>query len=221
MKCTYYGHSCFSLSDGTTTVQFDPFFTDNRWTHVDPATVQCQYIFLSHGHDDHYGDADLIAKHNDALVISTAEVSRKAMAAGCKAHTMHIGGTARFPFGSVCLTPALHGAGVPGGLACGCIMELGGKRIYYAGDTGLYSDMKLHSRFGPIDVAFLPIGDNFTMGPEDAALAASWIQPKLVIPIHYNTWPIIESDPYGFAELLKQKYDIPAQVIQVEDTVEL
>lgn len=214
MKCMYYGHSAFSVSDGKTTLLFDPYITDNPWTNVDPASIACQYIFISHAHGDHYGDAETIAKANDALVISTAEVANKAAASGCRAHALHIGGKAAMPFGSILLTPALHGAGIAGGLACGCIVEFSGKRIYFAGDTGLYSDMKLHSRFGPIDAAFLPIGDNFTMGMSDAALAASWIAPKKVIPIHYNTWPIVKADPRAFKEMVEGTYHIPVQIIE-------
>ena len=213
MKCMYYGHSAFSLSAENTTILFDPFITDNPWTTVSPSSITCQYIFISHAHGDHYGDTEEIAKANDALIISTAEVAGKARMAGCNAHAMHIGGKADFPFGSIRLTPALHGSGIAGGMACGCLLEFAGKRIYYAGDTGLYSDMKLHSRFGPIDVAFLPIGDNFTMGMEDAALAASWIQPKMVIPIHYGTWPVVNADPAFYKKMTEETYSVPVHIV--------
>lgn len=213
MNLTYYGHAAFTVSDGTTTVLFDPFISDNPWTNVCPTDLACQYIVLSHAHGDHYGDVEAIAKAQDALVISTAEVAGKAGAAGCRAHAMHIGGAASFPFGTIRLTPAFHGSGVEGGMACGIILEMGGQRLYFAGDTGLYSDMKILNRFGPIDCAILPIGDNFTMGIEDAALAASWIQPRLVIPVHYKTWPIIDQDPEAYKELTESKYHIPVQVV--------
>lgn len=213
MKFNYYGHSAFSLSDDVTTLLFDPFITDNPWTQTCPADIKCQYILLSHAHDDHYGDTDAIAKANDATVISTAEVAGKASAAGCKAHAMHVGGSASFPFGKVRLVPAFHGSGVPGGLACGIIVEFGGKRIYYAGDTGLYSDMKILDRFGKIDCAILPIGDNFTMGIDDAALAALWIQPSFVIPVHYKTWPVVDADPAEYKKLTETKYNIPVQIV--------
>ena len=195
MKITYYRHSAFTLSDDVTTILFDPFITDNPWIQVCPTDIACQYIIVTHCHGDHYGDTEAIAKANDATVISTAEVAGKAGEAGCKAHAMHVGGSADFPFGKVRLTPAFHGSGIAGGLACGVIVEFGGKRIYYAGDTGLFSDMKILDRFGQIDCAILPIGDNFTMGMDDAALAALWVQPRFVIPVHYKTWPIIEADP--------------------------
>jgi L-ascorbate metabolism protein UlaG (beta-lactamase superfamily) len=213
MKFTYYGHSAFSLSDEKTTILFDPFITDNPWTDMSPADISCQYIFVSHGHGDHYGDTDAIAKAQDALVISTAEIAGLAGAHGCKNHALHIGGTWHFPFGRIHLTPALHGAGIPGGLACGCLVEMAGKRIYYAGDTGLFSDMKLLDRFGPIDGAILPIGDNFTMGIEDAALAASWIHASFVIPVHYGTWPIINADPQEYKRLSETKYNVPVHIV--------
>ena len=161
MKFNYYGHSAFTLSDDVTTILFDPFITDNPWTDVCPTDIACQYIIITHGHGDHYGDAEAIAKANDATIISTAEIAGKAGNAGCKAHAMHVGGSAAFPFGRVRLTPAFHGSGIAGGLACGVIVEFGGKRVYFAGDTGLFSDMKILDRFGQIDCAILPIGDNF------------------------------------------------------------
>ena len=125
MKFTYYGHAAFSLSDETTTILFDPFITDNPWTSICPADIDCQYVVLTHAHGDHYGDVEAIAKKNDALVVSTAEVAGKAAAAGCRAHAMHVGGSASFPFGTIRLTPAFHGSGVEGGMACGVIVEFG------------------------------------------------------------------------------------------------
>lgn len=214
MHITYYGHAAFSLSDGQTTVLFDPFITDNPWTNVCPTAIGCQYIAITHAHHDHYGDAEAIAKANDATIISTAEVAGKAAAAGCKAHAMHVGGSASFPFGTIRLTPAFHGSGIAGGLACGIVIEMGSKRVYFAGDTGLFSDMKLLNRFGPIDCAILPIGDNFTMGIEDAALAASWIKPGFVIPIHYKTWPIIDKNPEDYKKLTETQYHVPVQIVE-------
>lgn len=213
MNFTYYGHAAFTLSDGQTTLLFDPYITDNPWTTVCPTDIACQYILISHAHGDHYGDAEAIAKAQDATVISSAEVAGKAGAAGCKVHAMHVGGSIDMPFGKVRLTPAFHGSGIAGGLACGILVEFGGKRIYYAGDTGLFSDMKLLNRFSPIDCAILPIGDNFTMGIEDAALAASWITPKFVIPVHYKTWPIIDKDPETYKKQTESLYHVPVQIV--------
>ena len=129
-----------------------------------------------------------IAKANDALVISTAEVAGKAAAAGCRTHAMHFRWQVRLlNFGSVRMVPAFHGAGIPGGHAAGCIVDFYGDILYFAGDTALFSDMKLLNRFGEIDYALLPIGDNYTMGVEDAALAASYVKARISIPIHYKT----------------------------------
>ena len=113
MKFNYYGHSAFTLSDDVTTILFDPFITDNPWTNVCPTDIACQYIIVTHCHGDHYGDTEAIAKANDATVISTAEVAGKAGEAGCKAHAMHVGGSADFPFGKVRLTPAFHARASP------------------------------------------------------------------------------------------------------------
>ena len=183
-KLTYFGHACFMLTNGDVSMIFDPFLTGNTWDIAKKEDIKCQYIFVSHGHDDHYGDTEFIAKANDALVISTAEVAGKAAAAGCRAHAMHLGGKYDFEFGSVRIVPAFHGAGVPGGHAAGCIVNFFGDIVYFAGDTALFSDMKLLNRFGDIDYALLPIGDNYTMGVEDAALAASYVKARISIPIH-------------------------------------
>lgn len=213
MNLFYYGHAAFSLSGSTTTILFDPFISDNPWTTVCPSDIRCQYIAITHAHGDHYGDAEEIAKANNATIISTAEIAGKASAAGCKAHAMHVGGSADFPFGKIRLVPAFHGSGIAGGLACGFLLEMDGKRVYFAGDTGLYGDMKLLSRFGAIDCAILPIGDNFTMGIEDAALAASWIQPGFVIPVHYQTWPVIDKSPEDYKKQTEEKYHIPVHIV--------
>ena len=220
MKFTYYGHAAFSLSDETTTILFDPFITDNPWTNVCPADIDCQYVVLTHAHGDHYGDVEAIAKKNDALVVSTAEVAGKAAAAGCRAHAMHVGGSASFPFGTIRLTPAFHGSGVEGGMACGVIVEFGGKRVYFAGDTGLFSDMKILDRFGKIDCAILPIGNNFSMCIDDSALAPLLCQTTVVIPVHSNTWVLIDADPQEYKQLTESKYNIPVQVVEPGTTYE-
>lgn len=218
-KLTYFGHSAFMLTHGDVSILFDPFLTGNTWEKAKADDIKCQYIFVSHGHDDHYGDTESIAKANDALVISTAEVASKAEEAGCRVHKMHLGGKKDFEFGSIRLVPAFHGAGVPGGHAAGCIIEFFGDRIYFAGDTALYSDMKLHDRFGPIDYALIPIGDNYTMGIEDAALAASWVNARITIPIHYKTWPVIDREPSVFVSLLESVYNRTGLIIEPGESI--
>lgn len=217
----YFGHSCFMLSNGEVSMIFDPFLNGNTWEIEKPENIKCQYIFVSHAHGDHYGDADLIGKANDALLISTAEVAHKAADAGLRSHAMHLGGKFDFEFGSVRLVPAFHGSGIAGGHAAGCIVNFYGKVLYYAGDTALFSDMKLLNRFGNIDYALLPIGDNFTMGVEDALLAASWVNADVTIPIHYKTWPVIDKDPNVYTTLLETTYKQAGLVVNPGDTIEL
>lgn len=218
---TYYGHSCFSLTHEDVTLLIDPFFTGNTWEKAKAEDIKCKYIFVSHAHGDHYGDTDLIGKNNDALVISTAEIAHKAEAAGLKNHAMHLGGKFDFEFGSIRLVPAFHGAGIAGGHAAGAIIKFYDETIYYSGDTALFGDMKLLNRFGEIDYALLPIGDNFTMGVEDALLAASWIKPRITIPIHYKTWPVIDKDPKVFVALLESKYKQAGLVVDPGSTIKL
>lgn len=197
------------------------FFNGNTWEIAKPEDIKCQYIFVSHGHGDHYGDADTIGKANDALLISTAEVAHKAESAGLKAHAMHLGGKFDFEFGSVRLTPAFHGAGIPGGHAAGVIFNFYGKTIYFAGDTAFFSDMQYLNRFGDIDYALLPIGDNFTMGVEDALLAASLIKAKVTIPIHYKTWPVIDKDPHDYVKQLEATHKLKGLVVDPGTTITL
>ncbi len=218
-KLTYYGHSAFMLSHNDVSMIFDPFLSQNPWKKAMPEDIACQYIFVSHNHDDHYGDTTSIALKNDALVITTAEIAHRVEEEGGRAHPMHIGGKFNFPFGTVRLVPAFHGSGIAGGHAAGCVVKFFDKTIYYAGDTGVFSDMKLLDRFGKINYALLPIGDNYTMGIEDAALAASWIGADVTIPIHYKTWPIIDKEPKIFTSLVETKFHQAAIVLDPGETI--
>ena len=157
--------------------------------------LSANYILVSHAHSDHIGDAASIAKRCKATVISTAEVCYKLAEDGCKTHAMHIGGKYTFEFGYVRVTPAFHGSGIAGGHACGFIVNFYGKTFYFAGDTSLFGDMKLLGELEQIDYAMLPIGSNYTMGPDDAVIAAKLLNAKTILPMHYNTWPVIEQDP--------------------------
>lgn len=198
---TFWGHSAFLLTEkGKEALVFDPFLEGNPAAVVEPEEVKADYVLVSHAHADHLGDAYNILHSTEATLISTNEVAVAAGEQGLNAHGQHIGGRFKFPFGSVKLTPALHGAGIAGGLACGLVVEYYGKKVYFAGDTGLFGDMKLIGELDPLDLALLPIGDNFTMGIDDAVLAASYLQAATVIPCHYNTWPLIEADPEEFKE---------------------
>lgn len=214
IKFHYYGHSAFLLSyNDKPVLLFDPFIDDNPWKKIKSTDIDCEYILVTHGHGDHLGDAVSIAKRTGATIISTAEVANHCAAEGAKAHAMHIGGKIDFPFGWVRVTQAFHGSGLPGGHACGFIVDFYGTVLYFAGDTGIFGDMKLFGELESIDWAILPIGNNFTMGPEDAALAASFLKAKNVIPVHYQTWPIIDQDPELFKKKVEEKYSIPVTVI--------
>ncbi len=209
-KLDYHGHSTFGLTtDDGTRIVIDPFFGDNPWTDLDPTDVKADFIFCTHGHFDHFVDAIPIAKNTGATLVGTFELVEYVQSQGVEnAHPMHIGGGWDFPFGRVQMTTALHGGMVHGEGAqgfttnpAGLLFDFGpGKRLYHAGDTGLTMDMKLLK--GKVDVALLPIGDNFTMGPEDAAIAVEFIEPAVAIPIHYGTWPYIEQNPERFRALV-------------------
>lgn len=216
----YIHHACFTLCDGKTTLLFDPYLEGNP-EGLKPEDLKADVIFVSHYHGDHLGAAYEIAKANDALLVSTAEIANDAAAHGLRSHAMHLGGTHTFPFGRVRVTPAFHGSGIAGGHACGFIVEFGGKTVYFAGDTSVFGDMALLSRLETIDAALLPIGDNYTMGPKDARLAAELLNVPLVIPIHYNTWPIIAQDPEAFRKEVEATTQSKVLVVEPGKTVEL
>ena len=158
---------------------------------------------MSHGHGDHIGDTEAIAKATGALVVSNFEIVSHFQQKGCQGHPLHIGGGRQFPFGRVKLTIAHHGSTGPGGEAlgnpAGIVLNLGGKRIYHAGDTGVFLDMQLIGELsGPLDVALLPIGDNFTMGVDDAVKAAELVDARMNIPMHYDTFDVIAADAGEF-----------------------
>lgn len=214
-KLTFLGHACFLLEEkDQETLLFDPFISGNPLAPVSAEEISADYIIVSHAHGDHLGDAYAIAAINDALIISTAEIAEAAQGEGCRAHALHIGGSHRFSFGPVKVTPALHGAGIPGGHACGFLIGYGGKTIYFAGDTGLFGDMKLIGELNSLDLALLPIGDNYTMGIDDAVVAASFLKARQVIPYHFNTWPLIETDPQLFKKKVEQQTGVGCIILQ-------
>ena len=205
MKLTYLGHSAFLVETSSHRLLIDPFLTGNPGAPFTAEEARCDYILLSHGHEDHTGDAAAIAKANDATIIANYEIAEYYGAQDLKTHGLNPGGGFAFPFGRAALTVAFHTSSLNAGAnpiymgcPCGIIIEADGKRLYHAGDTALFSDMQLIGRHG-LDVAMVPIGDNFTMGPADALDALDFLKPKLAIPIHYNTWPPIAQDAAAWA----------------------
>lgn len=227
MKLSFHGQSTIYFESNGKKVIVDPFISGNDKSDLDEQTLDVDYIILTHGHGDHFGDVVELANRNHATVIGSAEVQGYLTTYhGIEhAHGMNIGGKYQFDFGTVKFVQAFHSSsytnegGIPIylGMPMGVIIEAEGKTIYHAGDTGLFSDMKLIAERHPVDVCFIPIGDNFTMGIEDASYAINeFIKPKISVPIHYNTFPLIEQDPQKFKEAVSQG---EVQILQPGDEV--
>lgn len=205
IKITWFGHAALGLEVEGSKLLVDPYFTGNPAASTTADKLAADYILVTHGHFDHVGDAATIAKRTGAMVISNFEIAEWMRKQGVQnTHEQHIGGGHEFPFGYLKLTPALHGSGLPdgtnGGNPVGFLLTMkDGKKIYIVGDTGLFTDMKLVGQEG-IELAFVPIGDNYTMGPDDAYKAVEFIKPKHVVPIHYNTWELIAQDAVKWAD---------------------
>ncbi|MDP2207371.1 MAG: metal-dependent hydrolase [Bacteroidota bacterium] len=223
MKITYYGHSVFLLDDGKTKLIIDPFIEGNPLSPIKEKDVNVNYIVVTHGHGDHLGDAVAISKRCDAPIIAVNELANYVASKGAKAHNMHIGGGFNFPFGRVKFTIAHHGSssgeGTYTGEPSGVLVTMSGKTVYHTGDTGLFSDMKLIGEMNPVDILLLPIGDNFTMGIDDAVKAVELVNPKFVVPMHYNTFPVIEADPNVFIAKVKAN-GFNGKVFNFGETVE-
>ncbi|MBU5265575.1 metal-dependent hydrolase [Virgibacillus proomii] len=224
MKVSYHGHSVVQVQTDTHQILIDPFISGNEACDLDTDKVQPDYILLTHGHNDHVGDTITIAERTKATIVAPNELAVYLGTKGLQIHPMHIGGKHTFDFGTVKFTQAFHGSAfteedgstVYTGMPAGILLTIEGKTIYHAGDTGLFSDLKLIGEMNEIDLAFLPIGDNFTMGPEDALIAAKWVKAKTVVPIHYNTFPVIEQDAEAFA---KQVSPGMGQVMEIGETI--
>lgn len=231
MKLSFHGQSTVYFESNGKKGIIDPFITGNELSDLDASSLEVDYIILTHGHEDHFGDTIEIAKRTEATVISTAEVANYLNSAhGIEnVHGMNIGGKWQFDFGTLKFVQAFHSSSLMDdngkpiylGMPMGVILTLENKTIYHTGDTGLFSDMKLIAERHPVDVCFVPIGDNFTMGIEDASYAINtFIQPKISVPIHYNTFPLIEQNPedfknavtHGEVQILK-----PGQSVQFTD----
>ncbi len=223
VKYSYFGHSCFLLDDGEYKVLVDPFLTGNPTASVTAEQVNADFILVTHAHGDHLGDAPEIAKRTGAMVIGVPEVLELCTqrAPGIKVHGMNLGGSLNLPFGKVRMTLAQHSCGVAGGIACGYVIYIGGLVLYFAGDTALFSDMKLIGQKDRLDYALLPIGDNYTMGLEDAALAAQLLGARHVIPVHYDTWPVIKQDVAKYKQLTETMAHAEVHVVSPGVVLEL
>ena len=224
-KVTWYGHAALGLETNGHKLVVDPFLGGNPVASIKAEAVQANYILISHGHDDHVGDSVAIAQRTRAMVISVNEIALWFSNKGLDSHGQHIGGGYRYPFGYLKLTLALHGSELPdgsnGGNPCGFLLTTNdGKKIYLAQDTGLFGDMTLIGDEG-IDLALLPIGDNFTMGPDDALRAVKLVRPKVVIPIHYNTFPLIAQDANAWAVRVAQETTTHAVVLKPGESYSL
>jgi len=217
MKLTWYGHAAMALEAGGKRLLVDPFFSGNPAATISADKAEADYILISHGHGDHVGDAVAIAKRTGATVISNFEICNWFQNQGISAHAQHLGGGYNHPFGYLKLTLALHGSALPdgsyGGNPCGFLLTSEGKKVYLACDTGLFGDMKLIGEEG-LDLAVLPIGDNYTMGPDDALRAAKLLQAKNVIPVHYNTWDLIAADAGAWAKRVEAEAGSKVHVLK-------
>lgn len=225
----FHGHSSLQVTSEGHSIMIDPFISGSPVAATNLEDISVQYILLTHGHQDHILDAAELAKKNDATIVATHELATYLSWQGVKTISMNLGGSVKLPFGKVKMTQAFHSSGVVlddekqivyMGMPGGFVIEMGGKTIYHAGDTGLFGDMKLIGERHNIDLAFLPIGDVFTMGPEDALVAAEWVQADFVVPIHYDTFPPIKQDGEAFVAELAEK-DIRGKALKPGETLRL
>jgi L-ascorbate metabolism protein UlaG (beta-lactamase superfamily) len=222
---TFYGHAALGLETDGHKLIIDPFLEGNPSASLSPEAVEADFILISHGHGDHVGDGVAIAKRTKATVISNAEIADWFEGQGIKAHAQHIGGGYKHPFGYLKLTLALHGSALPdganGGNPCGFLLTTNdGKKIYMAQDTGLFGDMKLIGEEG-LDLALVPIGDNYTMGPDDALRAVKFLKPKVVIPIHYDTFDLLKQDENAWAERVEKETETKVVILKPGESYSL
>ena len=224
----YHGHACFSMAAEGRRVIFDPFLTGNPMAVEGPDDIECEAVLVSHAHSDHLGDAIQIAIHNDAVLVATYELALYCQRQGVReVFPMHIGGGHEFDFGHVKLTVAHHSSSIVTdddiqvlSNPCGFMVTMGGRRLYYPGDTGLSADLELLGRLNEIDVATLPIGDVFTMGMDDAVIAAEMLGARLTVPMHYNTFDVIAADPHEFVARVEEA-GLIGRVMQPGEEIEI
>jgi L-ascorbate metabolism protein UlaG (beta-lactamase superfamily) len=215
----FLGHACFEISEGDTRVLIDPFLTGNPKAAVEASEVDPTHILLTHGHPDHYGDVEDIAKRTNAQVVAIVEIANELGEAGIdNVSDPNLGGTVKFDWGWVKLVPAWHTSTTPKGTVntpAGLLIGIGGKVIYHLGDTALFSDLKLVAHRGdPIDVALLCIGGHYTMDRLDAVVAAEFVEAGTVIPCHYDTFPPIETDAEAFKSEVESQTSSKVEILQ-------
>jgi L-ascorbate metabolism protein UlaG (beta-lactamase superfamily) len=202
LEITFLGHSAFLLKADNYTVLIDPFLTGNPLAKHKPEDIDCDAIVVTHGHADHIGDTLAIAKRTGAIIFAAFEICEFFSSKGCdKCEPMNPGGKVTTPSGFIALTQAFHSSSYEGqymGQPCGAIINTAGVTVYHMGDTALFSDIKLIAELYKPDVAMIPVGDRFTMGPEQGRRAAEWIKPKIAIPMHYATFPLLTDDLSAF-----------------------
>jgi L-ascorbate metabolism protein UlaG (beta-lactamase superfamily) len=225
MKLRYFSHAAYQITTPQgKNILIDPFLDDNPTSPVKSDDVKADYIILTHAHGDHFGDTLKIAKRDNATIIAVNELALYCQSKGATAHNMHIGGSHTFDFGKVKFTIAHHGSMTPDGHyagdPAGVLLFINGKTIYHTGDTGLFLDMKLIGEMNKIDYLLIPIGDNYTMGIDDAVKAVEFIKPSTVFPNHYNTWPVISAEPELFKSKL-ENINVNCRVLQYGEEIEL
>ena len=218
VKVNYLGHDCFLIESGGKSLITDPFLSGSPRATKKPTDVKPDAILVTHGHGDHLGDSIAISKRSGAPIVGIFELAGYCESKGAHTIGAHYGGTVKFDFGWVKLVPAWHSSSSPEGNylgnPCGFIIHIGGVTFYHAGDTCLFGDMKLIAEMTPVDVFLCPIGDHYTMGPTDALKAVEFVHPRIVIPMHYNTFPPIKQDPALFKEKVETRFsDITVRVL--------
>jgi len=224
---TWLGHNAWTIDSGGSTILVDPFLSDSPTAPVKASDVKAEFILLSHGHFDHLGDTIAIAKRTGATVITNFEIGEWLNGEGVASEKivgMNPGGGVKQPFGHVKATIAHHSSSLPdgryGGSPLGFVLTLDDKRIYFACDTALFSDMKLIAA-GGLELAVLPIGDLYTMGPVDSIEAVKILKPWRVAPCHYGTWPPIAQDAYAWAEKVRSHTEAEPIVLEPGGKIEL
>lgn len=225
-RLKFLGHAAFHIEGRGLNALIDPYLSGNDLSHFSPSDFpDVNYVFVTHGHGDHLGDTAEIALKAGATVVATVEICNYLSGIGISSHPLQIGGAFVFPFGRVKMTPAWHGSGIHsdggmvyGGVAGGFLIEADGKRVYHAGDTGLTMEMNLLADES-VDVALLPIGGNYTMDIDDAVRAVKMIRPKAVVPMHYDTFPVIKASPREFAE--KVSGPVSVRVLGIGESMEV